>query len=253
MKETFAEVVQVRDELLEHPIFTQMSNGERVKVMMKHHVFAVWDFMSLLKRLQVEVTAVEVPWIPSKNANFGRFINEIVLAEETDEDGQGGYISHYELYLKAMDEVGADTRAIKDYVSKLQEGADPLEAIETIDISESVKQFVTESLQLALNGKTHEVAASFFFGREDLIPDMFERLVSDVVEKDMSAHWLNYYLRRHIELDGDEHGPLAEKLLISLCDTEEKEREAQQAAVRSLKARIELWSGVLQEIDEKSL
>ncbi|WLR51976.1 DUF3050 domain-containing protein [Bacillus tianshenii] len=253
VKETFREVEAVREELLAHPVYEQMTSAERVKVLMKHHVFAVWDFMSLLKRLQQELTVVAVPWVPAQNANYGRFINEIVLGEETDEDGQGGYISHYELYLNAMKEVSADTSAIETYMALLSEGANPLEVLEQIDLAPTTKVFVKENLSLAMNGKNHEVAASFFYGREDLIPDMFEKLITETIAKDMSADWLNYYLRRHIELDGDEHGPLAEKLLVSLCDTPEKEAEAKAAAKRSLEARISLWDGVVAEIEAKRL
>jgi hypothetical protein len=246
---------EVREQLLQHPIYSQLNTPERVRILMKHHAFAVLDFMSLLKKLQQQVTCVSVPWVPRKHADYARFVNEIVLGEETDEDVEGGYISHFELYLRAMEEVGADTSPIQHFVQKLSIGIDPRTALQSDDrIPESVRQFVAGTMELAMHGAPHEVAAAFFFGREDLIPDMFQLLVDEVAANGLQAPGLQYYLKRHIELDGDEHGPLAERLLVSLCHgDEEKFAAAQTVARRSLQARITLWDGVLAEINAKGL
>jgi hypothetical protein len=245
----------VREQLLNHPIYKHLNTADRVRVLMKHHSFAVWDFMSLLKKLQQQVTCVTVPWIPVQHADYARFINEIVLGEETDEDVDGGYISHFELYLRAMDEVGADTELIRSFVAKLIDGIEPDVALQSdARIPQSVRHFVSNTLELALNGAPHEVASAFFFGREDLIPDMFQLLVDEVEASGLPADGLKYYLRRHIELDGDEHGPLAERLLISLCEGDPHKLEQAQAVARqSLQARIALWDGVLAEITAKGL
>ncbi|WP_128894117.1 DUF3050 domain-containing protein [Longirhabdus pacifica] len=243
----------IRNELLDHPMYKQLTSMERIQVFMKHHSFAVWDFMSLLKRLQLSLTCTNIPWVPVDEPDYARFINEIVIGEETDEDGEGGFISHYELYVKSMNEVGAETNGISDYIERIKQGGDAIESLNHMDIPESVKQFVKHNIDLAQHGKLHEVAAAFFFGREGLIPDMFDRLLVEMKEKELTTVWLEYYLQRHIELDGDEHGILAEKLLISLCDNEQKIKEAEQIARVALNARIGLWNGVLKEIEEKGL
>lgn len=244
----------VRSELLQHPIYSQMNSAERVRVLMKHHAFAVWDFMTLLKKLQQVVTCVDVPWIPAANANYARFINEIVLGEESDEDGEGGYISHFELYIKAMRETGADSGPVERFVNRVREKVDPIVALQNIEIPATASKFVTHTLRIAMYGKPHEVAASFFYGREELIPDLFQLLLDEVESSGMKADGLKYYLKRHIELDGDEHGPLAEKLLNSLCGGDpEKIAEANAVAESSLRARIRLWDGVLEEIREKGV
>ena len=236
----------IREELLKHPVYREINTPERVRIFMQHHVFAVWDFMSLLKRLQRDLTCTEVPWMPSRHSQYARFINEIVLGEETDEDGQGGYASHFELYVEAMNECGADTGPINRFLAELQAGQDPLAALKAAEVPDSVFRFVRHTLDLAKNGGTHEVCAAFFFGREDIIPDMFQVLVDKLNRNGQSTKRLNYYLQRHIELDGDEHGPLAEKLLTALCeDSPEKQAEAERTAVQSLRARIDLWNGVL--------
>ncbi len=244
----------VREELLQHPLYKQMNNPERIRVLMKHHVFAVWDFMSLLKRLQQQVTCVNIPWVPVPSAAYARFINEIVLGEETDEDGNGGFISHYELYVKAMREVGADASLIDDFMERVRSGIDPRLALNLPGIPESVRTFVKTTLEIVMHGQPHEVASAFFFGREDLIPEMFQLLVDEVESNGLNAQGLKYYLHRHIEVDGNEHGPLAQKLLSSLCEDDPvKFKEADRVAEICLRARIKLWDGVLAEINESAI
>lgn len=255
MKTTELENLQViRDQLLAHPMYQEINTPDRVKILMKHHVFAVWDFMSLLKRLQQCVTSVSVPWLPYEIPSYTRFINEIVLAEESDEDGKGGYISHFQLYLEAMEECEADPSAIKTFIQAIQNGMDYRQALQKAKAPASAAQFVTFNLDLALNGKIHEVASAFFYGREGLIPDMFQHLVNALEQKGASSDRLDYYLKRHIELDEDEHGPLAQKLLYNLCgDDQTKKEEAIKIAKHSLQMRGKLWDGVLAEIKEKGL
>ncbi|MGE5704533.1 MAG: DUF3050 domain-containing protein [Clostridia bacterium] len=241
----------IRAELLQHPMYKAIRTPEQVRVFMQHHVFAVWDFMTLLKRLQQGLTCTTLPWMPSKEAKYARFINEIVLGEETDEDGRGGYASHFELYLEAMREVGADTEPINRFIAQMQDGKEPLVALRDTGVPESVYQFVKQTLELAQHGELHEVCASFFFGREEIIPDMFQVLVDELMAQKQSVDRLMYYLNRHIELDGDEHGPLAQGLLNYLCgeDAARKE-EAQKVAIQSLQARIDLWHGVVNELEK---
>ncbi|OZM57613.1 antimetabolite toxin biosynthesis protein MgoB [Lottiidibacillus patelloidae] len=246
----FNKISEVREKLLHHPIYKEMNDSNKIKTLMSHHVFAVWDFMSLLKRLQQDLTCVTVPWTPAKNAQYGRFINEIVIEEETDSDGEGGYISHFELYLKAMDEVNADTTPITTFITRIKAGEQVSDALNNLSLPASVKNFVNFSISIAMNGKPHEVAAAFFFGREDLIPDMFQLLLDELKSRGENAKWMQYYLSHHIELDGDDHGPLAEKLLYSLCeDDPEKLKEAEEIAIGALQSRIELWDGVIEQLN----
>ena len=92
----------LRAALLDHPIYTQVASVADLRRFMEDHVFAVWDFMSLLKRLQQDMTCIKVPWFPADNAKAARLINDIVIGEETDVDPDGSYVSHLALYLRAM-------------------------------------------------------------------------------------------------------------------------------------------------------
>src|SRR6201997_1705177 len=99
----------LRAALLDHPVYAEVTSVEDLRRFMQDHVFAVWDFMSLLKRLQQDCTCTNVPWFPAENAKAARLINDIVIGEETDVDPDGSYISHLDLYRRAMAEIGAGT------------------------------------------------------------------------------------------------------------------------------------------------
>ncbi len=247
-----ASLIEVRSKLIEHPLYTELNTPDELRVFMKHHVFAVWDFFTLLKRLQSEVTTVTIPWRPAGHADHGRFVLEIVLAEETDEDIAGGYVSHFELYRRAMDEVGADSGPIDGFLAALAEGVDPATALEAPDIPGGVVQFVGHTLGVALHGQPHEVASSFCHGRENLLPDVFTAVRENVAGALADAPTFRHYLDRHITLDHDEHGPLALKLLAALCAGDPgREAEANQVGVDAIRARIGLWDGVLAELHER--
>jgi hypothetical protein len=242
-------LTDVRARLIAHPMYGELDSQEKLRIFMRHHVFAVWDFFTLLKRLQAEVTTVTLPWRPAGHAEHGRFVLEIVLAEETDEDIDGGYISHFELYRRAMTEVGADTGPIDAFLAALAAGTPPLRALENPLIPDGVRRFVGHTLHVALHGSPHEVAASFCHGRENLLPDVFTAVRSNVTELLAGAPVLRHYLDRHISLDHDEHGPLALKLLDSLCAGDpDRAAAAERVGADAISARIALWDGVLADL-----
>jgi len=244
------EIGKLREELMRHPMYSQLSRPVALYTYMQYHVFAVWDFMTLLKRLQQELTGVGLPWLPSGRPLYARLINEIVLAEESDEDGRGGYESHFELYLEAMEEVGADTGTIGRFVDLVGKGADPLEALRQLGVAPAIQEFVATTLSYAMTRPIHQTAAVFFFGREDIIPQMFERIVGRLEgQYGLATERLRYYLARHIEIDGEQHGPWALQLLDALIGSSVTKRvEAEEAAVTALRARIRLWDAVLEAI-----
>jgi hypothetical protein len=213
---------------------------------MQIHVFAVWDFMSLVKRLQMEFTSTRLPWTPPAISEAARFANEIVLGEESDLTSDGQAVSHFELYLRAMDEVGADSGVIRLFLARLSHGMPYEAAFNGLPIPRGIREFVCATLGCALRGSLVEVASYFFFGREDVIPDMFKRLLCLWGKGASEVPNFAYYLQRHIDLDGNSHGPLAREMLINLAgDDEPIWDEARQAAKRAIKGRLELWDAVL--------
>ena len=231
--------------LQNHSLYKNLQTIEDVQIFMENHVFAVWDFMSLLKSLQCELTTVHVPWTPSKQPTLSRFINEIVHGEESDLNEVGEPASHYEMYLDAMKEIGAGTGNIESFVKMLELGSSVKDSLRDVELDKSLEDFVNYTFSLIETKKPHIVAASFTFGRENVIPDMFFEIIEKSKLQGAEYTKLKYYLERHIELDGDEHGPISLEMVAHLCgDDETKWSEVQQVARQSLEKRIELWDGI---------
>jgi hypothetical protein len=236
----------LRSALLQHPLYNDLDHIDALRQFMEHHAFAVWDFMSLLKALQQRLCCVTVPWVPTADAHSSRLINAIVLAEETDEDGHGGFISHFGLYHRAMTQCGADTTSIDRLVETLQHGGTVATALSAARAPECVRRFVEQTFSFIEEGDTCTIAAAFTFGREDLLPDLFQRIVNDLnAVTSGNLDDFRYYLNRHIGLDGDEHGPMAAQLIGSLCGASSARwQTVEEVAVTSLKARLALWDGI---------
>jgi hypothetical protein len=235
-----------RAALLSHTVYSQIKDFDGIKDFAKYHVFAVWDFMSLLKSLQIGLTCVSLPWIPVGSANTRFLINEIVCGEESDVDEQGNRTSHFELYLTAMRQMGADTSKIDQLLALLQTGRPITDCIEAVDMPSEVKQFLQYTFEIAMHAPLHVKAAVFTFGREDLIPDMFTQILHKIyAEHPDKVSIFKYYIERHIEVDGGHHSELATQMVEELCgDSKTKWEEATKAAVDSLKIRSLLWDSV---------
>ncbi|WBL27359.1 DUF3050 domain-containing protein [Zunongwangia sp. HGR-M22] len=237
--------------LLNHSLYSKITSPKELQIFMEHHVFAVWDFMSLLKALQQSLTKTTNPWFPVGNPETRYLINEIVLAEETDINFYGKHQSHYEMYIDAMQKAGADNTKIYKFINQVIHGTDIYLIIATSELPWSIKQFLKFTFELISEGKPHKIAAAFTFGREGLIPGMFTSIISNIQqnfpEKDLEL--FKYYFDRHIELDDDEHGPMAFEMIEHLCAFDGKKwEEVETVAKQALDARIELWDGIEKEI-----
>lgn len=244
----------LRKELLAHPVYSEIASLEDLCAFTEEHVFAVWDFMSLLKTLQQHLTCVQVPWYPTKNAETRRFINEIVVGEESDVDASGTTMSHFEMYLNAMDALGANGAAMQQFTHRIRANVSVNEALSDCSIAEETKAFVRYTFEVIHRGKIHEIASLFTFGREDLIPDMFLEIVKELkAEAPERMNGFLYYLERHIEVDGGDHGPLSLRLMEEVCENDaQKWEEATLVAEQALKMRMRLWDGVRNKIQARS-
>ena len=240
----------LRQQIINHKVYKNIHSLEDLQVFMQYHVYAVWDFMSLLKCLQINLTCTSVPWFPVGDAETRYLINEIVAGEESDVDGEGIHRSHYELYLDAMKQSSADTNSIETFIKALQNDNSFDNAFTYANTPEAAKEFVTYTFDVINSGKPHVQSSVFTFGREDLIPNMFLSIVNDTIrEQADSISVFKYYLERHIEVDGDHHSQLALQMTANLCgDDEDKWKEAEEATVKALQQRICLWDGVYDDI-----
>jgi hypothetical protein len=240
------ELLQLKKaELSAHPIFSEINSLPILQRFMETHVFAVWDFMSLTKRLQQELTCVQLPWLPPQDPQAARLINEIVLGEESDDRVDHGHYSHFELYLDAMREVGASTAAVERFVALQREGVSYDTALQSVEVDPAAANFVRHTLHTALHAPGHSVAAAFLHGRESVIPQMFQRILDDWGIGIAQAPTFRYYLERHIEVDSEDHGPAAEKLLARLVDGDPQlEEDVYAAAMDAVQSPIPLWDGL---------
>jgi hypothetical protein len=237
-----------RDILLSHKIYSSITTIDDLHLFMENHVFAVWDFMSILKTLQKKLTCTDIPWTPKGGGTPARLLNEIVTEEETDIDIYGEYKSHFEMYYQSMNEAGANTKKIESFLTNIDSGVD--QALIKSDAPKPAVNFVKTTFSMLENAPVNVVASMFTFGREEVIPNMFRSIISKI-DKDFKGRLKNfiYYLDRHIGVDEDEHGPAALKMIKVLCgNDEEKWKEAAQAAKMTMNARIVFWNEILDEM-----
>lgn len=237
-----------RDILLSHKIYSSIKTIDDLHLFMENHVFAVWDFMSILKTLQKKLTCTDIPWTPKGGGTPARLLNEIVTEEETDIDIYGEYKSHFEMYYQSMNEAGANTKKIESFLTNIDSGVD--QALIKSDAPKPAANFVKTTFSMLENAPVNVVASMFTFGREEVIPNMFRSIISKI-DKDFKGRLKNfiYYLDRHIGVDEDEHGPAALKMIKVLCgNDEEKWKEAAQAAKMTMNARIVFWNEILDEM-----
>ncbi|ASU32294.1 DUF3050 domain-containing protein [Mucilaginibacter xinganensis] len=240
----------LRQQIINHKVYGLITSIDDLGVFMNHHIYAVWDFMSLLKALQQNLTCTTVPWFPAGSANTRYLINEIVTGEESDVDGEGIRKSHFEMYLDAMQQCGAEPAGFLNFMQAVKNTGSVTAAFDVIGAPATVHSFVEHTFDVINSGKAYLQAAVFTFGREDLIPNMFLSIVNDLNSKfPGQVSQFKYYLDRHIEVDGDHHSNLALEMTAELCgDDTGKWAEITSAAVIALQKRIGLWDGVYAEI-----
>ena len=257
------DLADCRERLVRHRIYGLVNSAARLRRFMESHVFAVWDFQSLLKAMQQRLTCTTIPWVPTPDPEARRLVNEIVLDEESDELPEGGAASHFELYLEGMRAAGADTGPIDRMIEALRTAKAPqvekpaatvgevvAEAMQTAGAPQAAQAFVRESFAVIEQGSTHGIVAAFTYGREDVIPDMFRSLVSSLASRDPAWARFHWYLERHIEADDEKHAPVCRRIMARLCgDDPAKWAEASAIARQCIEARIALWDAIAAEIE----
>ncbi|MBU1236312.1 MAG: DUF3050 domain-containing protein [Gammaproteobacteria bacterium] len=243
-------IADLHEPLNHHPLYPQVQSLDDLRLFMEHHVYSVWDFMSLLKTLQNQIAPTSVPWKPRGSPEVRFFINQIVVGEECDDalpdvDGNPTHASHFELYCTAMREVGANPDPAIHFAEVAADQG--FEAALALNIAPpAARDFMRSTFGFIATGKPHLAGAAFALGREHIIPEMFRALIAKMNITPQQAPAFHFYLERHIHLDEDFHAPLALRMVNELVgDDAAKLAEAEAAAVAAVKARIGFWDGVL--------
>ena len=241
------EIESKKEQLINHSLYNNVKTIEDLQCFLENHIYAVWDFMSLLKALQSKLTCTTTPWLPTGNPAIRYLINEIVVAEETDLAFDGSRQSHFEMYIEAMEQCGANTNEIKLFLKNVEETQNIFVSIKQSNLPTTVKMFLDFTFRIIEEGKPHKIAAAFTFGREDLIPSMFTEILNNFQNNfpEVNLSKLIYYFERHIILDADEHGPMAMQMITELCGSDPiKWKEVAETSHKALEKRIGLWDGI---------
>ncbi len=242
------QIAPARADLAGHAIYESLASIDDIRMFMERHVYAVWDFMCLLKGLQRLITCVELPWVPVGKPSTRRLINEIVLEEESDVI-DGVATGHFELYMRAMDEIGADTSSIHTFLQSIRQGNDLGRSLALAGAPAGSASFVQSTFRSLGSTRPHVVAAAFTFGREDSIPLMFRSILPIVERHRARSRIFSAYLERHLLLDEEDHGPKAVEMVSDLCgDDATKWDEATRSAGDALRARLGFWDAILADI-----
>ena len=143
----------LKNKLRNHSLYNSIESVEDLKIFTNAHVYAVWDFMSLLKYLQINLTTISVPWYPSRNNSTAKLINEIVAGEETDENEDGRPMSHFEMYLDSIESFGVKTDSILNNINSLNSLDTINNDIEKLKIEDYIKDFLKFTFSVINRGK----------------------------------------------------------------------------------------------------
>ena len=188
-----------------------------------------------------------LPWAQDYDDGSNCSDDNSGLCEESDEIDNIGYISHFEIYLLAMDKINADVSQINFLTKRLKSEEYDKNLINELSIYDEVKDFIKFDLDIALSGNLPKIVGSFTLGREKVIPNMFSYILA-CIEYNNSTKNLLTYLKRHINIDGDRHGPLSIKLLDTICDSDEAYELAYNSGITSLQLRLKVWDRIASEL-----
>ena len=204
LSELQKQIKPLRDQLMDHPLYISIREKEDLRIFMEGHVYAVWDFASLINGLCTRLTHL---------GDHSELDNESLLAllsaiTNQGPETEGKPFGLFSDYRNAMQLAGASTFEIDDLVNRVRQGTPPERAILDSKLPGYVVQFLDHTFSILRENNLVVMAATFAFGRGGLIPELFSRMVDKrVQEGDESLTGLQAYLNGYIEV-GSETGTL---------------------------------------------
>lgn len=227
----FRDTQKLQKEIRDHALYGAITDISSLRCFMEQHVICVWDLMCLLKSLQ----------------------HENALGNENDLLPNGSAASHFQVYLKAMEEVGCDVSVVNEFMDHIRSGMDLKRAIANSRFPEGAKQFVRHTIRV-LQQPIHVRTAVFFHSRGNLIPALFVEFIRELHRSEMPVPTLMHYFARHGEIDAEEHGLKTQVLLGRVYQGDPRRMlEGEEAAVRALRERIYLWDAIYSDLKTRQL
>lgn len=233
----------LKNSVIHHPVINAIQTPRDLQIFMQHHIICVFDFMSLVKSLQQKLASNTNCWLPSGNRNITRFINEIMLDEESDMAPDGKPLSHFEWYLHAMAETGADATPIIQLIEKLERQISMTEALQKSSLPQAAVNHC-QIIQEICAQPVDVVANVFYHSRESIIPAMFHNIVAVIEQHQLDCPWLKSYLERHMACDSEVHGPMA-KQMVDYLNKPQHRQTYEHWISQALSARLALYEAAI--------
>lgn len=246
------EIEDLKSELAAHCLYTKLQHMEDIHIFMEHHVFAVWDFMSLAKALQLHLDATQVIEKQTDNSKILGFVNGILTGGETDPNKKEIVLSHLEMYLELMDEIGANTTNIKKLIASSAAGLDIHEAMQIAQLTDEQQRILNFTQTIIATNEIHKIAVAATLVPEGMISNRFLKILKETEERDnLLVPKFKNYLNRYKAIDGNDYGLLSLEMVTHFCDSDGKKWvDILDIAMKTLSHRIYLWDAIVDEIDQ---
>ena len=232
----------------DHSVYSRLTTLPAFQKFMTYQVWCVWDFMCLAKSVQIGIGCYSVPWIPPKNPSLVSLMGEIIRGEESDVGPGGEEASHFEIFIQAMDECGAESTKIKAFIDHVGAGTEVLSAMRAVDAPPAAQAFVSQTLAFCSSSIAARIGA-FSLGREELVPRMLSTLINRLDPSQKRFKTFDWYLRRHISLDATNHAPKIAEIFRQFVGSDPALREeGLEAGLAAIRARCTYLDALEEQI-----
>lgn len=224
-----------------HKLYDRIFDDYSLRLFVEHHVVCVWSYNYLLRNIYQELVSMIQPLNSQAQKEALRIISEAILEEEVEEQTDGSLLSHLEIYLEAMQELGADVGPILSFFDMQESGASWQESLAASHFPASVAQYARSMGEL-FERPLHERAAVLFYEGEPFIPDTFLNRLGQLGARHDVNRLLDYF-ERHIEGLKRPGFSTSGRLVEIFCgDNPQLNDEAEKAAEQAMQIRIDLWN-----------
>ena len=233
-----------------HRVFDQLITNEDLQLFMSWHVFSVWSHMSIIKRLQLEFTCTCLPWTPYRSAKAAYLINKIVSENESTALTNNTYLSQFELYLCAMEEIGANTFSIRTFVDLIAANMPLQDALKISNASPAIDEFVLTNTHIAISGSVEEVLGCMIYADEYISPKSFMRSSAGSALSRFDEEKFSLYLKMCCSTDPHRrHSDITNLLIEQTNGNESRLKTCLDAALGAIKRQANLWDALACKIE----